>query len=68
MVFYITRDKYGWLELHEEMPFNNSGMWFSENGTNRPYIRISKNCFPEVTYENSPQEVELTLPNLDIIF
>ena len=63
MYLWIARDKYGWLTLHEERPFNNSGMWFSDNGTTHPYIRISKDCdhFPEVTYENSPQEVKLKL-------
>jgi hypothetical protein len=68
MKIWVARDKYGYLTLHEEVPFNNSGMWFSDNGTTKPYLRISKDCFPEVTYDNSPQEVELNLPNLNIIF
>ena len=61
MKFWIARDKYGWLTLHEERPFNNSGMWFSDNGVNHPYVRISRDCFPEVTFESSPQEVELKI-------
>ena len=61
MKLWRCRDRYGWLTLHEERPFNNSGMWFSDNGTTHPYIRISKDLFPEVTFENSPQEVELKL-------
>lgn len=63
MKLLLSRDKYGWLTLHEEQPFNNSGMWFSDNGTTHPYIRISKDLFPEVTIGNSPQEVELKLIN-----
>ena len=29
---------------------------------------LHSSTLPEVTFENSPQEVELTLPNLNIIF
>lgn len=61
MKLWIARDKYGYLTLHEEAPFNNSGMWFSDNRTTKPYICISKDCFYEVTFENSPQQVELKL-------
>ena len=61
MKLWICRDKYGWLTLHEEHPFNNSGMWFSDNGSTHPYLRICQEPFPEVTLENSPQEVELKL-------
>lgn len=61
MKLWVARDKYGWLTLHEERPFNNSGMWFSDNGTTHPYIRINNDLFTEVTFENSPQEVKLKL-------
>ena len=61
MKLWVARDRYGWLTLHEERPFNNSGMWFSDNGTTHPYIRINNDLFTEVTFENSPQEVKLNL-------
>ncbi len=61
MKLWIARDKEGYITLHEERPFNNSGMWFSYNNSNLPYIRIYQEAFPEVTFENSPQEVELKL-------
>lgn len=64
MKLWICRDKYGRLTLHEERPFNNSGMWFSDNGSTHPYIRICQDSFPEVTFGNSPVEVELKLINL----
>ena len=58
MKLWIFRDKYG-LWLSKTKPFLVDDMWTNENGTlDRIY---SDDLFLEVTFENSPQEVELKL-------
>ena len=58
MKLWIFRDKYG-LWLSKTKPFLVDDMWTNDNGTlDRIY---SDDLFPEVTFENSPQEVELKL-------
>lgn len=43
----------------EKMSFNKQFKeWGSYYGS---FLRLPKECFPEVTFENSPQEVELKL-------
>lgn len=60
MKLWIARDKDGSLCLYYEEPYKcrgfflcdmNNGMW------------LDRTLFPEVTFENSPQEVELKLVN-----
>jgi hypothetical protein len=60
MKLWIARDKDGMLYLYEEKP----NLAYS----NAPYFDADSGCydlpiglFPEVTFENSPQEVELKL-------
>ena len=58
MKLWICRDKYG-LWLSKTKPFFAYDMWTNNNGT---MDRIdSDDLFTEVTFENSPQEVELKL-------
>ena len=58
MKMWICRTKLGSLWLCEDKPKHDSiGFYDSVN-----FIRIhNRNLFPEVTFENSPMEVELKL-------
>lgn len=56
---WIARDKSGLLYLHEEKPTLDEEYWLS-NGF---CTFLDLEYFPEVTFENSPQEVELKLTN-----
>lgn len=55
---WIARDVNGSLFLHDEKPNLEKlyGYWDSDN-----YFRLDTDEFPEVTFENSPQEVEIKL-------
>ena len=60
MTFWIARDKEGMLALFEDKPtysHKNGDIWLTADF---PFY-IDKNNFPEVTFENSPMEVELKL-------
>lgn len=59
MKLYIARDKNGTLALHESEPYCPFGTWHNCNQE----FYLDTELFPEVTFENSPQEVELTLCN-----
>lgn len=49
----------------EKMSFNKQFKeWGSYYGS---FLRLSAEGFPQLTFENSPQEIELSLPNLNII-
>lgn len=64
---WIARDKDGELYLYNERPVREDSRY--EKGTfysgyfygEYPSIRLDKNEFLEVTWENSPQQVELKL-------
>lgn len=65
----VARDKDGWLWLFDKKPVlinmsfeGSEGSWFdmAEDGVFN-YRLGGKEIFPEVTFENSPQEVELKL-------
>lgn len=56
MKFWIARDKDGTLLIHLYEPIIDGLEWISLD-----YRIIDKNLFPEVTFENSPHEVELKL-------
>ena len=61
MGLFITRNKKGWLLLHSTKPRYNKkhDAWIS---TNIPtHLYKDNDVFPEVTFENSPREVELKL-------
>ena len=56
MKLWIARDKYG-LWLLETQPYINNDMFTCDGSI----YRIDSDLFPEVTFENSPQEIELKL-------
>ena len=55
MRIWIARDKIGYITLHEKKPKEKNGGW------NDVVAVLGDNYFPEVTFENSPMEVELSL-------
>ena len=57
MKLWIARDKSGFLYLHDKKPTLDGEYWVS-NGS---WSSIDIEQFPEVTFENSPQELELKL-------
>lgn len=63
MKFWIARNQDGSLRLYEEKPSlvydDELRSWYYENGSFLEFY--DENIFPEVTFENSPQEVELKL-------
>ena len=64
MKLWIARDIDNILVLFLNKPIcADSGVWYVsfDSGKNPSSMIIDKNLFPEVTFENSPQEVELTL-------
>ena len=58
MKLWIARDKDGGLYLHYDKPTTIYG---KDYFTSMRAVVISRDLFPEVTFENSPQEVELKL-------
>ena len=61
MKMYIARDSYGlWLFRRKPTKYiSNGDKCFNQSGNMR-YL-IDSRLFPEVTFENSPQEVKLKL-------
>lgn len=59
MVFWITTDKLGtW--LHEEKPTINTFHGIKCFQSNKRRYFVSSELFPELTFENSPQKIEVT--------
>ena len=57
---WVARDKQGWLQLYLGKPcFKLKYLVEDWDGTFMGYL--PKENFPEVTFENSPQQVELKL-------
>lgn len=58
---WIARDKNGELYLYNDEPFlGNSGtLYFPSSGNITDYMEIDKNSHPEITFENSPQQIEI---------
>ena len=64
MKIWIARTKGGKLRMFFNKPYKtDDGKWFylDNHAFVDTGILIDKNNFPEVTFENSPQEVELKL-------
>lgn len=59
MKLWIARDTDGYSQLYVERPIKKDG--YFEKIPNTATFTISIHLFKEVTFENSPQEVELTL-------
>lgn len=60
MKLWIARDKDGTLLIHFYEPVINGPDWISLD-----YRIIDENLFPEVTFGNSPKEVEIKLVKED---
>lgn len=61
MKLWIARDKDGMLYLYENKPkiaYSNANYFDDDNGV---CYNLPIGLFPEVTFENSPQEVEVEL-------
>ena len=58
MKLWIARDKDGLLYLHIDKPMRVRSFFINESNRS---IWIDKDLFPEVTFENSPVEVELKI-------
>ena len=56
---WIARDGDGSLFLHLEEPYLVN--WINDWDNDKDFMRLEDNAFPEVTFENSPQEVELVI-------
>ena len=63
MKLWIAREKYGSLHLFKNYkPYCVNGEWFNTENMGGWYVgEIERNLFSEVTFENSPQQVELKL-------
>ena len=59
MKMWIARDLEGRLELHSIKPYLVGEYYWNNEDDN--WMRLRDEDFPEVTYENSPIEVELKL-------
>lgn len=57
MELWIARDENGDLALHESEPYCPSGKWHNSNQE----FYLDSELFPEVTFENSPQKIEIIL-------
>jgi hypothetical protein len=60
MKLFIARDKDGELYLYPSKPIKGDYR-FTCGYVYEDYINLNGDEFPEVTFENSPQEVELKL-------
>lgn len=61
MEFWIARDSYGlWLFRQKPIKYISNGDKCFNKSDNTRYL-IDSQLFPEITFENSPQQVELKL-------
>lgn len=58
MKLWIARSDDGFLTLHKQQP-----TWIESFGWTSVSMVMNSEKFPEVTFENSPMQVELTLLN-----
>ena len=59
MKFWVARDRTGlWLYTTKPIFYHNRNEFDAENGDT---FYIDEDMFPEVTFENSPQQVEIKL-------
>lgn len=64
MKFWVARDIDGHLNLYAKKPVLNfsDGLYYDGDMEDQ-YLSIDKHLFPEVAFENSPQQVEIKLIN-----
>ena len=58
---WIARDKSGAVYLYELLPIRGLHMFTSCNGDNAILYLGEKEIYPELTWENSPKQVELKI-------
>ena len=63
MKLWIARDKDNDLRVFTSQPYQRNGIFMADSSYKDDFIFIDSDIFPEVTFENSPQEVELKLIN-----
>lgn len=68
MKLWVARDDKGYIGLYKQRPVWREIAWCTDpvyfDWVNANFLGyLEKGSFPEVTFENSPQEVELTLLN-----
>ena len=69
MKLWIARDIDNELYLYASEPVcGKDGIFYINKTDSDDIIKLDNNEYPIVTFENSPQEIELSLPNLDIIY
>lgn len=61
MKCWIARNKDWSLMLLLKYPYCQNGTWRVEGNTNVCLLDFDEELFPEVTFENSPQQVEIKL-------
>lgn len=64
MKLWIARDEDGDLFLYNQKPSilkNGVDPWDCFQAPNKEFLAIPNELFPEVTFENSPQEIEIKL-------
>lgn len=59
MKFWVARDEEGALYLYDDVP-EKLTKCFIQQGY-KEVMKLSDDLFPEITFENSPQEIELKL-------
>ena len=59
MKLWIARDVKGELKLYDRKPNPLQGWFFPQMGFES--LKLNEQLFPEITFENSPQEIELKL-------
>ena len=66
MEFWIARDPDGSLWMYDDEPILSKYGWgvrYKTDGETIPAKPLQDSYFPEVTFENSPQLVEINLKN-----
>ena len=64
MKLWIARDTNNDLHLFKNKPNPEVwGSWKGWKGNKYEYFYLGRDFFPEVTFENSPQEIEIKLVN-----
>lgn len=61
MKLWIARESDKSLYLFSEKPIFEEGCWVEKSGYGYCFTELPYDVFPEVTFENSPKEVELKL-------
>lgn len=59
---WIARDKDGWLYMYEHKPIKaRESFYYDEESVDGYVCKFQEDFLPEITWENSPMEVELKL-------